>query len=71
MDTRLRYTDARGVERDEPVAEIIWQQNMQRIEAFCARHMAAHPECSYAQALEACWWGNPEYLRIYTRMERG
>ena len=71
METRFRYSDDRGIVHDDALSEIIWQNNMVRIENFCIRHIERHPGCTYAEALKICWRGNPEYLRIYTRTEKG
>ena len=71
LETRFRYSDDRGVVHDEALSEIIWQNNMEKIEAFCVRHMQRHPDCTYEQALEICWQGNPDCQRIYARVERG
>ena len=71
LDTRLRHTDQQGIVHDEPISENIWADNMVKIENSIIRHIERHPGCTYAEALEICWQGNPEYKRIYTRTEKG
>jgi len=71
LETRFRYSDDCGIVYDDALSEVIWKNNMDKVQEFCIRHIERHPGCTYAAALEICWHGNPEYLRIYTRTERG
>ena len=71
METRIRTFDDCGIMYDDALSEKIWKNNMDKIQEFCIRHIKAHPDCTYEEALKICWQGNPEYLRIYTRTEKG
>ena len=71
VETRFRYSDDRGIVHDDALSEIIWQNNMVRIENFIIRHIERHPDCTYAEALKVCFHGSPEWKRIYTRTEKG
>ncbi len=70
LETRFRYSDDRGIVHDDALSEIIWQNNMVRIENFIIRHIERHPGCTYAEALKVCFHGSPEWKRIYARAEK-
>lgn len=70
LETRFRYSDDRGIVHDDSLGELIWQNNMVRIENFIIRHIARHPGCTYAEALKVCFHGSPEWKRIYARAEK-
>ncbi len=67
-ETIARYQDdaCGGLIREEPFNELEFLATLKTIERFCQDHMQRKGG-TYAEALEICWRGNPEYKAIYAR----
>ncbi len=67
-ETIARYQDdaCGGLIREEPFNELECLATLKKIERFCQDHMQRKGG-TYAEALEICWRGNPEYKAIYAR----
>ncbi len=64
----IKKFDEKGNLRSEwLLSEVVWNETTQRIASFVERHMKAHKDCDYRDALEICFRLNPEWARVYAR----